>query len=336
MYNLTLHKNSRKHKNNEQKMLDISQKSASYQPKISQTKSITAGQNFCESEIPPKTEKDSFECKFCNKKFKHYQSLWKHEKFRCFDKNQLEEKLKESEQKYDKLLNLATTNAETMKENSKTIKKSMSVMNYALKHFNDAPAIGLLEDDQFDKMSRLLMYDDKGKKKTGKSIEEVIVFHHKQGTLSKILGDLIVKIYKKNNPKDQSAWSSDVTRLTFIVKDMMGNKKSKWVVDKKGIHFTETIIDPLMDKIKDLLINYNDACGSYIRNTGRRSKLDDSEELKIKEMLLFMQETNLTLLTIKLKKIHIEILKYVAPHFNLNVNNIDDICSDTSSCNSDS
>lgn len=210
-------------------------------------------------------------------------------------------------------------------DNANVAKRSMSAMSYALKNFNSAPPIALLEDEQFDTMTKCLIYDEKGKRKTEKSIEEVIIFHHKKGTLGGILGDLIIKVYKTDDPKDQSAWSSDVSRLTFIVKEIIGNKnkKSKWMVDKKGIRFTETIIDPLMNKIKDLLTEYNDECGEYVRKVSRKTILGNNEENKIKNILSLMQDISLFLITIKLRKIHNEILKYVAPYFNLNVNNVD-------------
>lgn len=285
--------------------------------------------------------KSNTKCSYCNKKFTTKTSMYRHQKYYCRLKNKNINKVKEPKNKNidqieelknkieqitkekEQILNLANSNAQSNK-------KSISAMSYALKHFSNAPPIGLLEDEEFDKMSKLLMYDSEGKRKTERSIEDVILHHHKQNTLHGILGDLIVKIYKKSNPSKQSAWSSDVARLTFIVKEMMGkSKKSKWIVDKKGIHFTETIIDPLLDKIKDMLTEYNDECAILVQKMSRRVKLDFDEENMIRNALTSMQEINLTLLTIKLKKIHNEILKYVAPYFNLDVKNIEDDDSDS-------
>jgi hypothetical protein len=48
-----------------------------------------------------------------------------------------------------------------------------------------------------------------------------------------------------------------------------------------------------------------------------------------------MQDINLTLLTIKQQKIHVDILKYVAPYFNLNINVIDESLITTSTNSSD-
>lgn len=273
----------------------------------------------CTQSAPDRMSKnEKFKCKFCNKEFKFHQNMYRHQKYRCKtnkleNDNSLKEENKELKKQNNKLLNLATSNADVAK-------KSMSVMNYALKNYNDAPPIGLLEDDQFNKMSELLTHDEKGKKKTDKSTEEILIFHHRHDTLNKVLGDLIVKIYKKENPDKQSVWSSDISRLTFIVKDIVGKtKNSKWITDKKGLHFTQVIINPLLDKIKTLLMEYVFDCGNKINKITSKHKLEEIEENKTRSLLSQMQEANLTILTIKLGKIHGEILKYIAPYFNLKV-----------------
>ena len=49
----------------------------------------------------------------------------------------------------------------------------------------------------------------------------------------------------------------DISRLTFIVKDIIGKtKKSKWITDKKGLHITQAIINPMMEIIKEKLVKF--------------------------------------------------------------------------------
>jgi hypothetical protein len=172
-------------------------------------------------------------------------------------------------------------------------------------------------------MTKCLIYDNKGNKKTNKSVEEIIIFHHKQNTLVKVLGELLINEYKKKDPSVQSIWSSDISRLTFIVRDIIGKtKKSKWITDKKGLHITQTIINPMIDIIKSKLSMYVNKSGKKID----KSMIQDEEETK--EVLSKMHDANLAILTFKLGKIHGEILKQIAPHFNLDVettiNNSDD------------
>ena len=172
-------------------------------------------------------------------------------------------------------------------------------------------------------MTKYLIYDDNGNKKTNRPVEEIIIFHYKKDTLVKVLGELITSEYKKNDPKKQSIWSSDISRLTFIVKDIIGKtKKSKWITDKKGMHVTQTIINPIMEIIKDRLIKFVNKSGKIINET--------------KNILSKMHDANLALLSIKLGKIHVEVLKQIAPYFNLNVGNLSDDSDNESECDIES
>jgi hypothetical protein len=71
-----------------------------------------------------------------------------------------------------------------------------------------------------------------------------------------------------------------------------------------------------------MLIDYIDECGAYVRKSSIKSHLTPSGENKIKYTLSQMQEANMTILTINLRKIHVGILKYIAPYFNLDISKI--------------
>ena len=71
-----------------------------------------------------------------------------------------------------------------------------------------------------------------------------------------------------------------------------------------------------------MLIEYIDECGAYMRKSSTKSHLTTSDENKIKYTLSQMQEANMTILTINLRKIHVSILKYIAPYFNLDISKI--------------
>lgn len=73
----------------------------------------------------------------------------------------------------------------------------------------------------------------------------------------------------------------------------------------------QTIINPMMEIIKNKLTKYVSKSGKQID----KSMIEDEND--VKEVLSQMHEANLTLLTIKLGKIHDEILKQIAPYFNL-------------------
>ena len=75
--------------------------------------------------------------------------------------------------------------------------------------------------------------------------------------------------YKKSDPKDQSIWNTDDNRLTYIIKELMHNNSSNWIVDKKGLKTKEYLINPLLTHIKELLISYQS--NLVIPNLGHNS-----------------------------------------------------------------
>ena len=67
------------------------------------------------------------------------------------------------------------------------------------------------------------------------------------------MGDFIIKVYKKEKPSEQSIWNTDSSRLTYIIKDLINKKSSKWKIDKKGIKTKKFLIKPLLKHIKIIL-----------------------------------------------------------------------------------
>ena len=94
------------------------------------------------------------------------------------------------------------------------------------------------------------------------------------------------------------------------------NKQSKWTVDKNGVDLTKLIIQPLVEKVIEILKKFIKDCHENIQKI---EKLNDDVECDTKETLKNMENANSVIMTIKLKKNNTEILKYIAPHFNLKI-----------------
>jgi hypothetical protein len=328
--NFSRHKNSKKHKNNEHKSIDAPFMHHSCTIYAPQKKDIENTNHNVTG-----NEDHKYVCVNCKKTFAYHQGMYRHMKYYCKRLENKDNKIKILEEQNNKLIDTIQNQSKSVVVNSEIAKKSINTLSYALKHFQDAPPIGLLEDDKFNKMTKYLIYDDNGNKKTNKLVEEIIIFHYNQNTLVKVLGDLIINEYKKNDPNKQSTWSSDVSRLTFIVKDIVGKtKKSKWISDKKGVHVTQTIITPMMKIIRDKLMSYVSKSGKKVNRLTDKSE----NEEEIKDLLSKMHDANLAILAIKLGKIDGEILKYIAPYFNLTVTSDGTGCydgSDSDCSNSD-
>jgi hypothetical protein len=65
----------------------------------------------------------------------------------------------------------------------------------------------------------------------------------------------VVKTYKKDNSAEQTFWASDVSRLIYIVRSSI-DQKDEWVYDKKGVIIKESIIDPLLDEVYNIIVKY--------------------------------------------------------------------------------
>lgn len=218
----------------------------------------------------------------------------------------MEHKVKNLENKCDKFLDIAS-------DNTKIIKKSMSTINFATKNFDKAPAIELLGGK---KLNKFIEYNEKPKRR----IEEVIIHYNEKKELDQFLGNLIINTYKKDDPCEQSMWSSDTARLTFIIKQSINEtNESKWITDKKGLNLSKLIIKPLTNKVKEILKEYVTECNDFILG---RKELNEDAEIDIKYKLKQMEKANYVIMFINLNKINNDILKYITPYFNLDTSKV--------------
>ena len=194
-------------------------------------------------------------CKYCSSEFTRTDSLSKHLKA-CIKKHEKERLLEEqitilctennkykNESEYFQAEN--NYHKRMLNEAGGLVQKSVSALTYAVGNYNNAPTIKMID-----------IYDIEGMKNNDKKLVEDVLSHYKHKTLDRYLGNSIIKLYKKDDPKAQSVWSTDTSRLTYLIKELMVNNSSNWVIDKKGIKTKEYLIDPLLKHIKELIIYY--------------------------------------------------------------------------------
>lgn len=265
----------------------------------------------------------------CGKEFSHHSSLSRHKRS-CFDiplfkkhnvqTNEIEE-LKKQINKMQRTideLNEKTTNqqlANTLNSNNvskfcseNTINtvnnKTINVYTYLNSAYNEAPPIKMLESGD---ITKLLAYAELG----DHSLEDMIVFQHGKHLLSQFLGEFILKGFKKSDPKKQQFWISDVPRLNFIVRQVINQNEAVWRPDKKGTCLSKYIITPMLEAIKILLIEYSKLCKSKIQGF----KISQCEKIseQNKNSIEVIYEINQKIL-------HHKILNYIAPYFQLELN----------------
>ena len=296
--------------------------------------------------INPKTAKKSenYNCENCNANFTFKNNYYRHKKNckkeddnkeifeKMFEKEKeilekdyqlkLAEKEKEFMQKIDKekdniikektellnnfmsnannIINNAQNNTKATAEAIKTV--SMSAIKYANEKFQNTPALLPLENFNINDL-------DFDNEKDRAQLVEILIYNAKQKSLDKLLGDHIVKEYKKDNPEEQSFHTTDCSRLNYIVRKLIENALS-WSVDKNGIQVCKDIVKPLIKKCINALLEHQKI---LLQNMGTGNFSTHKDVELIIDVIMSIDSGSL----------EIDINKYIAPYFNLNKKNID-------------
>ncbi|QKF93991.1 zinc finger C2H2-type protein [Fadolivirus algeromassiliense] len=245
-----------------------------------------------------------FNCQDCGEKFAYSSGYYRHRKSRCpnikkdFNDEQLKteklelevERLKfELNKMNSQLLKYVSQNKPTNTTNNTY---NISVKNYIQQNYSDAPALEGITD-----YSKLTFEDNE--------FIETLAYNYNNNTLHKYLGDFIVGYYSKENPSEQSLWNSDVSRLTYIIKELLANNQSNWNHDFKGVKVKSYVINPLLKYIRKCI---ND----YLMTHIDRIKSGDIEAIRLQEIYIAIHRIKLIIDNSMLAD---DIVRYIAPKF---------------------
>ena len=137
---------------------------------------------------------------------------------------------------------------------------------------NESLEVGL-DDESLDSIQI-----EKNKKQIQEKKEEIYVEKlltlFKNDKLIEYVKDIIVPLYKKDDPKQQTVWNTDTARLNYVIRDIVG-KQTEWMTDKKGLKVTKYVIKPITKSMAEMVDKY---AKNYYINT---QKFDNSlEEIK--------------------------------------------------------
>jgi hypothetical protein len=216
--------------------------------------------------------------------------------------------LKESFDTNNKVMSI---NSETIKLNAESYNKSLSTIKYISKKLNRAPSLKY----QKDEIIGLLEHNVSKKYKP----IDYIIYNYSIKKLDKWLGDIIIQIYKKENPFDQSIWATDSSRFSYLICDVIkcaSGTKHEWITDKSGIKVAEIIINPTMNLLHNMLNVYLQESLTYDVSA---MSLDEMSKLSNNR-----QKSNEIMKEIKDNNLHKEVLKYITPFFTADLTKIED------------
>ena len=261
----------------------------------------------------------NFECAICKKTFYHKSNLSRHNKIckkipKQEESYNNEEILKiqlENEKRINQILCDMLNNANVLVNKTTNIANtaqnvSLSAINYANKTYKDAPILQPMENFKINNLD----YDNINEKA---QLLETIIYYSRTNTLHKLLGDHIVKHYKKEKPEEQMFHTTDVARLSYIVKQIIdeASEKNNYTVDKAwqkdpyGKEICKFIIEPLIKKIVEYLGEYQKQL--FKKNPVYMTK-DEKETMKIICDIIIEDEIG---------QLCNSINRYIAPYFNL-------------------
>jgi hypothetical protein len=239
--------------------------------------------------------------------------------------------IKEKDKRITHLTNLRENDVIDIKEDNKHY-KTLNTINFLSTHRNTAPPL----EELTTKTAQLCIEYDND------DLINMCISHQKANVLHTFIGNIIVDCYKKENPKDQSIWNSDVSRLTFIIRDKVKNINilakgknktqyvNKWIHDKKGVTVNKRVITPILKFLRDTLDNYSKTHCKTIHAYIRTDPYKYAEEFEK------IGHANKIISTIASGKLAKRISTHIGAQFQLNDRSVSNKSDDESDGNSSS
>ncbi len=147
-----------------------------------------------------------------------------------------------------------------------------SAYSYAVNELKEAPPLKKLDNFVIDGL------DPNNKDQLPKFIDNII-YSSKNKSLDTLLGNHLIKVYKKNNLNEQSFHSTDTSRLNYIVKlteNLLENYESSDEEDNISILFSDNDID--LDDSDEELKEIEKKYKRDIKNEEYNSKINNIEQ----------------------------------------------------------
>jgi hypothetical protein len=181
------------------------------------------------------------------------------------------------------------------------VNKTISAFTRAVNNYKDAPKLKYLDS----KTANRLLCQEKIKGKVIKldndRTAEYMAKLSEQKILPKHLSNTLVEQYRSHNPKEQSIWTTDASRMKMIVK-----MNDNWIRDSNGKIVNEHMIVPLLNEMVKIIDQYNISKGSKIK------MMTPEQEMKYAEVAMKILDIKLDVSSERINK---EILKCLMPEF---------------------
>ena len=207
------------------------------------------------------SNKEILECENCGLTFKRAYNMNRHFKTcvkrkDCHRDKEYESKLKEKDRalkEKDRMLKEKNLQIQKMEKYYSDIinnignmgPRNINSITYIIGNYDNAPHLETIQTDNLQKLSL----------KTNRDIENIICAHKNNLLIDQII-EAILLIYKKKDPTKQSVWVTDTSRHNYIIKELLHDDDSRWVIDKKGVKSEKYLVKPILDHIRKIVFEY--------------------------------------------------------------------------------
>jgi len=133
--------------------------------------------------------------------------------------------------------------------------KTFNSITYVMNKYSDAPHIQKIEPEKIEYFKNVNM----------KKVENIVSDYINNRLISFIV-NTVISIHKKENPEDQSIWSTDSSRYNYVIKELLENEGSYWVIDKQGTKSKNYLVEPILKFIRKEIIKYNELASAALIN----------------------------------------------------------------------
>lgn len=262
-----------------------------------------------------------YRCDYCNKNFDYRQNLWTHRKTcKCKDlvneNSQLKESMTKMAETVEEIKNMVKSNSHQIVQHPISINltnndnsTNMNTMNmsnvykFVNKNYLNTHPLEMLPKSHAKKLLTAKTTDDH-------TVEEFLIYYYDKFLFDQFIGEIIKGEYKKEDPEIQQIWTTDVSRLSFVVRRVMQANEEIWARDPKGVTLTKYIITPILAEVRTMMKKYNTYCYEQMKD----SSIDNDEVEKFGDAMMSCTKI---IRDINNNVVHEPILKYVIPYFQI-------------------
>jgi len=238
------------------------------------------------------------------------------------EKKLLKEKNKEKTKHTNQLLKTKDEQIDLIQKNNlESVKNAysegkMNALTFVSVSYNKTPKMPPLEKDgtyvvtdvKSDK--EIKYWIEKRPEYADEYIAERLLHIYERKDFANYICSIVFKAYRKDDPAEQTFWASDVSRLIYIVRSTL-NQKDEWVYDKKGLIIKESIIDPLLNEVYDIITKYK----KYMEDKYLHSTIQEESDYYMSKIPILKVAENLIKDFRNRQSIKNQIIRVLAPMF---------------------